>query len=155
MTDIIEGAHHVGITVADMERSSAFWGALLGAEPTATEHLAGPGLGRLVGYPSVRMERRWVEAPGGPVVELLRYLDRDEAPYDPGTAHPGNVHVCLAVSDVPAAHAHALACGATGVGDGWIEVPAGPNAGARIAYVRGPDGVTVELFEKPKPRAQW
>ena len=146
---VIGRPHHVGITVADLDRAAAFWGELLGVIPSATEDLAGPGLGRLVGYPSVRMQRRWVAAPGGPTLELLRYLDRDEAPYQPGTAHPGNVHVCLSVPDVPAAHAHALACGATGVGDGWIEVPAGPNAGARICYVRAPDGVTIELFEHP------
>lgn len=143
------GPDHVGITVSDLEHSAAFWGALLDVSPTPTEHLTGPGLGRLVGYASVRIDRRWVRSPGGPTIELLRYLDRHDAPYQPGTAHPGNVHVCLPVSDVPAAHAHALACGATGVGDGWIEVPAGPMAGTRISYVRDPDGVTIELLQRP------
>lgn len=147
---VVGGPDHVGITVADLERSAAFWGALLEVPPTPTEHLAGPGLARLVGYPSVQIDRRWVKPPGGPTVELLRYLDRHEAPYPAGTAHPGNVHVCLAVSDVASAHAHALACGATAVGDGWIEVPAGPMAGSRISYVRDPDGVTIELLERPR-----
>lgn len=146
---VVGPTHHIGITVGDLEHAAAFWSALVGVDASPTELLAGPGLGRLTGYPAVRMERCWVEAPGGPVLELLRYLDRDEAPYEEGTAHPGNVHVCLSVPDVPAAHAHALACGATPVGDGWIEVPAGPNAGARIAYVRAPDGVTIELYQQP------
>ncbi len=139
--------HHVGITVADLDRSAAFWGELLGVTPAPVEHLQGPGLGRLVGYPGVRIERRWVDLPGGLALELLQYLDREEPAYDPGTAHPGNVHVCLTVEDLPKAHARALACGARAVGEGWIVVPAGPNAGASIAYLRDPDGVTIELFE--------
>lgn len=143
------GTHHFGITVSELDRSAAFWGQLLGTTPTPTEHLRGPGLGRLVGYPSVSIDRCWVPLAGGLALELLQYLDRDEVAYDPGTAHPGNVHLCLEVDDLEPVHAHALACGASPVGDGWIEVPAGPNAGARIAYLRTPDGVTLELFQPP------
>ncbi|MPZ65275.1 MAG: hypothetical protein GEU83_07055 [Pseudonocardiaceae bacterium] len=144
--------HHIGLTVADLERSAGFWSALLGVTPGPVEQLRGPQLGRLVGYPSVCIDRRWLTLPGGPSLELLQYLEPDEAGYETGTAHPGNVHVCLAVDDLPSAHAHAEACGAVPVtGGGWIEVPAGPQAGARIAYLRDPDGVTIELFQ---PRHQ-
>lgn len=147
----VGGVHHIGVTVADLDRSASFWAALLGVAPSAVERLDGPGLGRLVGYPGVRVDRCWLDLPGGLSLELLAYLDRDEAAYAEGTAHPGNVHVCLAVDDLVGARAHALDCGARVVGEGWVEVPAGPNAGARIAYVRGPDGVTIELFQPPPP----
>lgn len=166
----IGAPHHVGITVADIERSAAFWERLVGAPTGATERLEGPGLARLVGYPGIRIDRRWVVLGEGVMLELLQYLDRAEAAHDPGTAHPGNVHICLKVSDMAEAHAHALGCGATAVGqgattlgegdaavgerataagEGWITVPAGPLAGARIAYLRDPDGVTIELFQPP------
>lgn len=146
---IASGVHHVGLTVADLDRAATFWAALLGVEAGPIEHLRGPQLGRLVGYPSATIDRRWVSMPGGVALELLRYLDGDEGPYEPGTAHPGNVHVCLAVEDMASAHAHALACGALEVTGGWIEVPAGPMAGARISYLRDPDGVTIELLQTP------
>lgn len=136
--------------MADLERSATFWAALLGVTPSPVERLDGPGLGRLVGYPGVCIDRRWVELPSGMALELLAYLDRDEAPYEEGTAHPGNVHVCLAVDDLVRARDHALACGARAVGEGWVEVPAGPSAGARIAYLRDPDGVTIELFQSAR-----
>jgi catechol 2,3-dioxygenase-like lactoylglutathione lyase family enzyme len=122
--------HHVGITVADMDRAVDFWT-------------------RLVGYPGIHIESCWVDLPGGVALELLRYLDRDDAPYDPGTAHPGNVHVCLDVEDMETAHAHAVACGATPVSEQPIEVAAGPRAGTRLAYLRDPDGVTIELVQRP------
>ena len=143
-----EAVHHVGVTVADMDRAVAFWTALLGSAARERTVLHGPQLGTMVGYPGIHIERCWVDLPGGMALELLRYLDRGEAPYDPGTAHPGNVHVCLGVADMAAAHDHAVASGARPVG-GPIEVPAGPNAGSQVAYLRMPEGVTLELRQPP------
>ncbi len=142
--------HHVGVTVADMDRAVAFWEGLLGTASRDRRVLQGPQLGTMVGYPGIRIESCWVDLPDGVALELLRYLDRDEAPYDPGTAHPGNVHVCLRVDDMDAAHAHAVDCGATAVSARPIDVAAGPRAGSRLAYLRDPDGVTIELVQEPR-----
>jgi catechol 2,3-dioxygenase-like lactoylglutathione lyase family enzyme len=57
--------------------------------------------------------------------------------------------VCLRVDDMDVAHAHAVACGARPVSEQPIDVAEGPRAGARLAYVRGPDGVTIELVQDP------
>jgi catechol 2,3-dioxygenase-like lactoylglutathione lyase family enzyme len=144
------GLDHVGITVADLDRSVAFWERLLGVPSRDRGLLAGPQLGALLGYPpGLRVESCWLDLPGGGALELVRYLDRDEAAYDEGTAHPGNVHVCLRVQDMAAAHDHAVACGARPVGEAPIEVRAGPNAGMQVAYLRDPDGATIELRQLP------
>ena len=141
---------HVGITVVDLDRSVTFWERLLGTPGRDRGVLAGPRLGGLLGYPAgLRIDSCWVDLPGGGALELLQYLDRDEAALPDGTAHPGNVHVCFRVEDMAAAHAHAMACGARAVGEGPIEVAAGPNAGMRVAYLRDPDGVTIELRQPP------
>lgn len=140
--------HHVGVTVADLDAAVAFWEALVGVASRDRAVLRGPRLGTLLGYPGVHVESCWVDLPGGVALELVRYLDRDDPPYDPGTAHPGNVHVCLHVDDMAAAHAHAVACGAAPVG-GPIEVEGGLRAGTRLAYMQGPDGVTIELVQEP------
>lgn len=141
--------HHVGITVADMDRAVAFWERLLGVASRNRRVLEGPQLATLVAYPGIRIESCWLDLPGGVALELLRYLERPEAPHDPGTAHPGNVHVCLRVHDMDAAHAHAVACGARAVSKRPIDVVAGPRAGARLGYLRDPDGVTIELVQEP------
>ena len=142
--------HHVGVTVVDMDRSVDFWERLLDATARDRRTLQGPQLGTMVGYPGIRIESCWVDLPGGVALELLQYLDRDEAPYDPGTAHPGNVHVCLLVEDMDAAHGRAVACGATPVSERPIDVAAGPRAGSRLAYLRNLDGVTIELLQPPR-----
>jgi catechol 2,3-dioxygenase-like lactoylglutathione lyase family enzyme len=145
----LDAVHHIGVSVADLPRSIAFWEGMLGVPGRDRRVLEGPQLGVLVGYPGVRIDSCWFDLPGGVALELLQYLDRDEAPYDPGTAHPGNVHVCLRVEDMAAAHAHAVACGGRPVSLAPIEIPRGPRAGTRVAYVRDPDGVTIELFQPP------
>ena len=141
--------HHVGVTVSDMDRAVTFWERLLATSSRDRRVLQGPQLGTMVGYPGIHIESCWIDLPDGVALELLRYLGRDDAPYDPGTAHPGNVHVCLRVDDMDAAHAHAVACGATPVSDRPIDVQAGPRAGTRLAYLRAPDGVTIELVQEP------
>lgn len=141
---------HVGITVADLDRAVAFWERLLGARGRDRGLLAGPRLGDLLGYPpGLRIEACWIDLPGGGSLELLQYVNRGETALPEGTAHPGNVHVCLRVDDMATAHEHAVACGARPVGEGPIEVAAGPNAGMRVAYLRDPDGVTIELRQPP------
>jgi catechol 2,3-dioxygenase-like lactoylglutathione lyase family enzyme len=141
---------HVGVTVADLDRSVTFWERLLGTTGRDRGLLAGPRLAGLLGYPAgLRIDACWIDLPGGGALELLQYLDRDEPALPDGTAHPGNVHVCLRVKDMGAAHDHAVACGARPVGEGPIEVAAGPNAGMRVAYLRDPDGVTLELRQLP------
>ncbi len=136
----------MGITVVDLDRSIAFWERLLGAQSRDRTVLAGPRLGDLLGYPAgLRIDSSWIDLPGGGALELLQYLGREDPPYDEGTAHPGNVHLCLRVDDMAAAHRHAVDSGARPVGEGPIEVPAGPQAGLKVAYLRSPDGVTIEL----------
>ncbi len=140
----------MGVTVADLDRSVAFWERLLGTTGRDRGVLAGPRLGDLLGYPAgLKIEACWIDLPGGGALELLQYLDREEIALPEGTAHPGNVHVCLRVDDMDAAHRHALACGARAVGEGPVDVAAGPNAGMRVAYLRDPEGVTLELRQLP------
>ena len=146
---VVPGVHHVGITVVDLDRSVAFWTELVGVPSRDRRVMDGPQVGVMVGYPGIHIDSCWIDLPGGVALELLQYLDRDDEPYDPGTAHPGNVHVCLQVADMEATHAHALRCGAQPVSERPIVVPAGPRAGTRLAYVRDPDGVTIELVQPP------
>jgi lactoylglutathione lyase len=53
---------------------------------------------------------------------------------------PLGMEIALVTADVPAAHAHALACGAT-----EMMVPKQQPWGQVVSYVRAPDGTLVEL----------
>ena len=84
------------------------------------------------------------------ILELLDYEAPDKRNNPETTANPGNIHLCLAVEDASAAWKHAVACSARPVSrEGPVEVDGGPNAGARVTYLRIHDGITLELFQPP------
>jgi catechol 2,3-dioxygenase-like lactoylglutathione lyase family enzyme len=142
--------HHVGLTVSDLDDALGFWEAFIGAEARWRTVLDRPYLGRHVGYPGVSIDAAFVDLPGGVVLELLEYDVPEKEPNPESTANPGNVHLCLLVDDARAAWERALSLGARPVEpDGPVEVDAGPNRGARAAYLRIHDGITLEVFEPP------
>jgi glyoxylase I family protein len=158
LTDVglVQGVHHVGASVADLEAALAFWEPFLGVSARFRGRLSRPYLGESVGYPGVEIDAAIVDLPGGGVLELLEYrLDgREQTPDE--TKHPGNVHLCLSVTDAAAAWDRAVDFGARPVrAAGPVEVDAGPNEGARVAYLRVHDGISVELFQvAPHPPAR-
>lgn len=147
----VTDVHHVGMSVADLDEALAFWRAFLGSEPRWRSLLDRPYLGRHVGHAGVRIDAAFVDLPGGTVLELLDYHVSGKATNADDTANAGNVHLCLGVADAGAAWDRAVAAGARPlVPEGPVEVDGGPNQGARVAYLRIHDGITLELFQTPQ-----
>lgn len=137
--------HHVGMSVASLDDALAFWERFLGAPALWRELLNRPYLAKIVS-----IKGAFVALPGGVILELLDYEASDKGSNPESTANPGNIHLCLAVEDARLAWKHAVDCGATPVSlEGPIEVDGGPNVGARVAYLRIHDGITLELFQPP------
>ena len=137
--------HHVGMSVASLDDALAFWERFLGAPALWRELLNRPCLAKIVS-----IKGAFVALPGGVILELLDYEASDKRSNPESTANPGNIHLCLAVEDARLAWKHAVDCGATPVSlEGPIEVDGGPNVGARVAYLRIHDGITLELFQPP------
>jgi catechol 2,3-dioxygenase-like lactoylglutathione lyase family enzyme len=143
--------HHVGASVSDLDAALAFWEPFLGVEARFRGRLSRPYLGESVGYPGVTIDAGIVDLPGGGVLELLDYqLDGRSQQGTGETKHPGNVHLCLAVDDVEAAWARAVELGARPMrAAGPVAIDSGPNEGARVAYLRVHDGISMELFQVP------
>jgi catechol 2,3-dioxygenase-like lactoylglutathione lyase family enzyme len=144
--------HHIGISVAEIGPAVDFWQRFLGVTAIWRRLLDGPYLSAVTGYPGINLDGAMIPLPGGAVLELLEYRIEGRVPHDPATAHPGNVHICFVVDDIEEAWGRALDCGATPVSPGPVDVTVGPNAGARTCYLRDPEGVTIELFQR-RPEA--
>ena len=144
MTDV----HHVGMSVADLDGALDFWQRFLGVAPRWRTVLDRPYLGRHVGYPGVSIEAAFLDLPGGLILELLDYRVESKEQSPEANANPGHVHLCLLVDDAEDAWRRAVELGARPlVPDGPVEVDGGPNRGARAAYLRIHDGITLELFQ--------
>ena len=145
-----DGLHHVGATVADIDRSLAFWESFLGRARRFKTVLERPYLGQVLAMPGVKIDAAFVPLPGGAILELLEYQLDGRVQNPEATANPGNAHICLAVSDAASAWARAVALGARPVvPEGPVDVDGGPNKGARAAYLRIHDGFTLEMIQPP------
>lgn len=139
--------HHTGMSVASLDDALAFWEPFLGVQARWRTVLDRPYLGRHVGYPGIKINAAFIDLPGGNTLELLDY-QTEKKPLPDATANPGNVHICLTVEDAGIAWRRAVDCGARPiVAEGPVDVDGGPNKGARAAYLRIHDGITLELFQ--------
>jgi glyoxylase I family protein len=138
------------MSVADLDTALAFWEPFLEVTARWRTVLDRPYLGRHVGYPGVEIDAAFLDLPGGLVLELLEYRLPEKEPVPEPTANPGNVHLCLLVDDAGDWWERAVRLGARPVvPEGPVDVDGGPNQGARAAYLRIHDGITLELFQPP------
>jgi lactoylglutathione lyase len=142
-----EGFSHVGIQVADLERSVRFYRDLLGLELVTRWVRDQEYIQELVGYPGVELNVAVFRLPNSDAfLEILEYRNVERHPIDPSTANPGTGHFCLYVNDLTGLHERLLAGGARFVSE--IKSPdIGPNKGGKAVYMLDPDGIRIELLQ--------
>jgi catechol 2,3-dioxygenase-like lactoylglutathione lyase family enzyme len=141
----VERMEHVGIVVDDLAAATAFFLAL-GLELQGEASVEGGWVDRVVGLEGVRANLAMMETPDGDGrVELTKFhsppgrAGDQRAPADTR----GIRHLAFKVDDVDAVLADLRACGAELVG----EVERYRDI-YRLCYVRGPEGIIVELAER-------
>ncbi len=136
---------HVGIVVDDIAAATAFF-VELGLKLQGEASVEGGWVDRVVGLDDVRAEIAMLETPdGNGRVELAKFHS------PPGTGDDGGApanalgirHVSFAVDDIDAVVAGLRARGAELVGE--LERY---RDSYRLCYVRGPEGIIVELAER-------
>jgi catechol 2,3-dioxygenase-like lactoylglutathione lyase family enzyme len=136
--------HHVGLRVADCERSAAFYGTALGGRQLTRPYLReGPTAVETSGGHSGARFRCCQIAVGGSMLELFEFLE----PAVPVTATPpwsaNLMHFAVEVDDVDDALAAVERAGGRRV---WANVRRIPG-GASVVYVADPDHNTIELLD--------
>jgi catechol 2,3-dioxygenase-like lactoylglutathione lyase family enzyme len=143
-----EALDHVGFAVSDLDRSVEFYSVLLEEPPLLRKVWDVEYVGRVVGYPGLRLEAAFWNLPGEVVLELLQYLDPRPGRVDMETYNAGNAHLCLVTKDL-----HRDFARLQGVAEFRssepVEIPWGPYKGGWAAYLRDPDGITIELIALP------
>jgi catechol 2,3-dioxygenase-like lactoylglutathione lyase family enzyme len=142
---VIQRMDHVGIVVDDLAAATAFF-VELGLELRGGGPVQGGWVDRVVGLEGVQAEIAMLETPDGHGrIELAKFHAPSGVGGDgPAAANaPGIRHVTFAVDDLDAAVAGLRAHGAELVG----EVERYKDI-YRLCYVRGPEGIIVELAEQ-------
>lgn len=139
--------HHMGLQVADLARSVAFYEGILGFEVVFQWNPRAPYIGALVGYPEVDLHAAILRMPDSDLfLELLEYRNVERRPVDTSTANPGTAHVAFFVDDLDTLYADLLEKGVDSVGPP-VTPTIGPNEGGRAVYLKDPDGIRVELIQ--------
>ena len=136
---------HVGIVVDDLDAATEFF-VELGLVLQGEASLEGRVVDRMVGLEGVRTDVAFVQTPDGHGrLELIKF----HSPSDQGDNRqaaantPGIRHVTFAVDDIDAAVAALRDRGAELVGE-LVQY----EDSYKLCYVRGPEGIIVELAEK-------
>jgi catechol 2,3-dioxygenase-like lactoylglutathione lyase family enzyme len=141
----IRRVDHVGIVVDDLEAATAFFVGL-GLEPGGGGSVEGRLLDRIVGLEGVRTDFAFVQTPDGHGrLELIKFhAPSHAAESDPAPSHaPGIRHVALVVEDI-----HAVVDGLRAAGVELVGELVNYQDSYWLCYVRGPEGIIVELAEK-------
>lgn len=136
---------HVGIVVDDLEAATAFF-VELGLEVRHQGSVEGDWVGRIIGLDGVRTDLTFVQTPDGhSQLELIRF--HTPPGEDGGSNAPANAfgirHLTFAVDDLDDVLERLQARGAKLVG----EVARYEDI-YRLCYIRGPEGIIVELAER-------
>jgi catechol 2,3-dioxygenase-like lactoylglutathione lyase family enzyme len=136
---------HVGITVADLDKATAFF-VRLGMEVEGRMFMEGEFVDTVIGIPDSRSEIAMLRTPdGGPGIELSSFAQPEHQPGNPTamSTEVGLRNVAFEVDDLSAVLERLAADGYGLVGGvGQYE-----NVW-RMAYVRGPDGIIVALAQR-------
>ena len=141
----IQRMDHVGIVVDDLAAATAFF-VELGLKLQGEGSVEGGWVDRVVGLEGVRSEIAMLETPDGHGrLELSKFhapSGRGGDRHAPANT-PGIRHLTFAVDDIDAAVASVRARGGELVGEveNYEDI-------YRLCYVRGPEGIIVELAER-------
>jgi catechol 2,3-dioxygenase-like lactoylglutathione lyase family enzyme len=134
-----------------LDEAVRFWTGALGFTLERQSEMGGDFLHQVTGIDDLKVKTAIVKAQDGYVVELLEYssgLQNGTVPSGAGSIGPA--HLALTVKDIHVAIARVEAAGWKAKGNP-LPIPGGPRKGTLVAYVSGPDHITIELMQ-PKAR---
>ncbi|MEG3091279.1 VOC family protein [Sphingomonas sp. PB1R3] len=152
MTDAanVMAVDHTGFAVSSLDEAVRFWTGALGFTLERQSEMGGDFLHQVTGVDDPSVKTAIVKAPDGYVVELLEYSNGPRNGTVPNSAGAiGAAHLALTVKDIHAAIARVEA-------EGWkakdhpLPIAGGPRKGTLVAYVSGPDHITIELMQPPE-----
>ncbi|ELY57578.1 VOC family protein [Natronolimnohabitans innermongolicus] len=133
-------AHHVGITVNDLEETLPFYRDVLGLEVVDRFSVGGEAFSDAVGVDDATGTFAHLEA-DGIRLELVEYEPEARGSPAAGLNQPGASHVGLAVDDLEAFYAALPADVQT------ISEPRTTESGTSILFLRDPESNLIEVLE--------
>ena len=143
----IIATNHTSFTVSDIDRSLAFFRDALGFEVTSKGPRSPSLIQAITGVEGAEVLIAYVRGPGHSI-ELIEYIKPEtRSSVRPQPCDTGFSHIGYDVDDIDAAIKAARDHSVEPIGP-VVAIDQGPNRGSRVAYLRDPDGITIEFIEK-------
>ena len=135
---------HVGLVVADLEKSLKFWCDTMGFLVLRQMEESGPHIDAMMGLKDVRVTTAKLAASDGNLLELLCFHSHPDKHHWEGKPYStGFTHIALTVLNLDETLHRLKLVGAS--------VPAkpqlSPDGQVKVTYASGPEGVLLELVE--------
>jgi lactoylglutathione lyase len=145
---MIKSAEHFSFTVSNIEATLSFFCDLLGLAASSVMEVESPHVQQIVGMPGAVLRISIVQVPGGPVIELIQYVRPEGKRIDSTSCNPGAAHIAFQVGDIQKMYQDLSATGVQFVNPP-VWAPGNDGTGKwGVAYLKGPDDITIELVEK-------
>ena len=139
--------NHTSFTVSDIDRSLAFFRDALGFEVTSKGPRSPSLIQAITGVEGAEVLIAYVRGPGHSI-ELIEYIKTEtRSSVRPQPCDTGISHNAYDVDDIDAAIKAARDHSVEPIGP-VVAIDQGPNRGSRVAYLRDPDGISIEFIEK-------
>ncbi|WP_311172909.1 VOC family protein [Halobellus ordinarius] len=139
MTEL--SAHHVGVTVSDLDRAVAFYRDVLGLDVRSRFSVGGEAFATGVDIDGARADFAHLDA-GGVRLELVAYDSTDATDAHSTLDEAGATHVALAVEDIESWYDGLPSDVET------LSPPQTTESGTTICFLRDPEGNLVEILSE-------
>lgn len=133
-------AHHVGITVSNLDRAVEFYREVFGLDVLSRFSVSGEAFSTGVDVENATGNFAHLNA-GGARIELVEYDPEADARSSASLNQPGAIHLGLSVDDLDAFY-EGLSADVETLSD-----PQTTESGTRILFVRDPEANLVEVLE--------
>ncbi|MEV4757612.1 VOC family protein [Micromonospora sp. NPDC049559] len=146
----LKSVDHVGISVADLDRSVPFYEALTGIAPAVRdETIEGPGFARGAGLPVTKLRYATFHLTNLNL-DVIEFQEPRGEPVPATANRPGSMHLCFEVENLADVYARMRQAGVEFLGEPYRfadeEVSAKDAVGTEVAYFNDPDGNNLELI---------
>lgn len=138
---------HVGIVVSDLPKMQRFWTEVMGFQEHLSLDESGPFIDNLLNLNDVDLRTVKLVGSDGQMIELLDFKShRDTETWDGHVHKTGLTHLAFTVVDLTSLVKRLEKNGAKPINQPQLS----PDGNAIVVYVRGPEGLLLELVEPQK-----
>ena len=135
---------HVGIVVKDLAKTTDFWTNLIGFKLHIDAKEISPYIDELLGIANPELRTVKLIDENGFIIELLEFANypaKDN--WEGNLATTGLTHIAITVSDLESLAAKLIENEYKFIS----EIKKSPNGAVKVVFVRGPEGLMLELVE--------